>query len=472
MVNFNVKAHHPDMAQLLRSFAGYRPAGRIGALDLTAKLSGGPKAVNVSSLTAKAGDAQFTGDIKAALGGARPKVILNLTSGAVVLDPFLPAQKTAALDAPGFGHPGVMPVAFGGRPLVNPALHAAATQPGQWSRESIDLSALADIDADVAYKSPLVQYQHYKLENADIAFKLANGKLTADKLTGVLFGGQLNATALATATKRPHLETAFSLDNMSVKSATGALTGQPLASGSVTMKSRLQTTGANMADMMSSLSGDGSFQMKGVDVSQAQGGSAMSGVFGLVSALNQFTGALGGAKKGDGLADISGSFQMAGGIARSRDLKLVSNIGNGAAQGAVDLGRWQIDVSGQVQLAPNVLTALLAKKTGGAAAQAVPFYVKGRLDAPNVRVDTSKLPGGALPVPGVDKLLDKAPKGIGNLLQGVLGGGLQPQDSGQDTTGSQEQPAPQPQQQQPQQQQQQKQKTIRPEDLLKGLLRR
>jgi AsmA protein len=276
---------------------------------------------------------------------------------------------------------------------------------------------------------------------------------------------------MVTAGRRPNLETVFSVENMSVKSATEALTGQPIAGGAVSMKGRLRTAGASVADMMSALAGDGSFQMNNVDVSQAGGGTMMSGVFGLVSALNQFTGPLGGGKQGSGLADISGSFQMAGGVARSRDLKLVSGVGNGAAQGAVDLGRWQIDVAGQMQLAPNVLTALLSKKTGGAATQAVPFYVKGRLDSPNVRIDTSKLPGGVLPVPGVDKLLDKAPKGVGNLIQGILGGQVQPQDSGGDAQpGDPSQAQPQPQQQQPAPAK--PKKVLRPEDLLKELFKR
>ena len=463
MVNFNLTLRHPDTAQLLKTLGGgYRPAGKIGALDVAAKLTGGPAAMTLSGLTAKLGDAQVSGNVAVALAGARPKVTATLNAGAIVLDPFLPAQKTASLDA------------WPGRPRVAPAATAAlGAVDARWSRDPIDLSALGAIDGEIAFKSPLVQFQKYRFETADVGVRLANGRLTADRLIGRLFGGALNATAVASTTQRPRFETVFSLEAMNVSQATQAVTGQALASGTMSMKGKLQASGGSVADMVAGLGGDGSFVMKGVDVSQAGGGSAMAGAFGLVAALNQFTGVLGGAKPGDGLADISGSFQMTGGVARSRDLKLASGLGNGAAQGAVDLARWRIDVSGQMQLSQNVLTALLEKRTGSKVTQAVPFTVQGRLDAPNVRLDTSKLPGGVLPVPGVDKLLKKAPPAVGGLIQGILGGGQPPQDQG--TTGGE--PAPTQAQPQPQQQQQApppttQPKKIRPEDLLKELFRR
>jgi len=458
MVNFTLAARHPDTAVLLKTLGGgYRPVGPIGALDVTGKLAGGPAAVTLSELAAKLGDAQIGGNIAIALTGARPKVTATLTAGAVVLDAFLPAQKAASLDA------------WPGSPRVVPA--ATAPVDARWSRDPLDLSGLAAIDGEIAFSSPLVQVQKYRLEAADVGVRLANGRLTADRLNGRMFGGALNATAVASTTRRPRVETVFNLEAMSVNQATAAVTGQALATGTMSMKGKLQTSGGSVADMIAGLGGDGSFAMKGVDVSQAGGGSAMAGAFGLVAALNQFTGVLGGARPGDGLADISGSFQMAGGVGRSADLKLVSGLGNGAAQGSVDLARWRIDVAGQMQLSQNVLTALLERRTGAKVTQAVPFTVQGRLDAPTVRLDTSKLPGGVLPVPGVDKLLKKAPPAVGGLIQGILGGGQPGQDPG--TAGE---PAPtqaQPQQQQPQQQQPTtQQKKIRPEDILKDLFRR
>jgi hypothetical protein len=185
----------------------------------------------------------------------------------------------------------------------------------------------------------------------------------------------------------------------------------------------------------------------------------MAGALGLVTASNQIGGLFGGGGKGSGVVDISGSFDITGGIARSQDMRVVAGIGNGVATGSVDLPRWRIDVKGHVQLAQNLLTALQASRTRRNITQAVPFTVRGRLDAPTINLDTSKL-GGGLPIPGADKLLEKAPKGSGNILQGILGGRTQPPPA-------ETQPPPTAETQ-PQQQPQRK---ITPKEMLKELFK-
>jgi hypothetical protein len=288
---------------------------------------------------------------------------------------------------------------------------------------------------------------------------MAKGKITADKLTGVLFGGALHATGSVTAAKRPRIETAFALENMNIGQALRAFAGSTIASGRMSLKARLQTSGRSVADMISGLNGSGSLRMKGIDVKQGKTGTAMAGALGLVTAFNQIGGLLGGGGKGSVVVDISGSFDITGGIARSQDMRVVAGIGNGVATGSVDLPRWRIDVKGHVQLAQNLLTALQASRTRRNITQAVPFTVRGRLDAPTINLDTSKL-GGGLPIPGADKLLEKAPKGIGNILQGILGGRTQPPPA-------ETQPPPTAETQ-PQQQPQRK---ITPKEMLKELFK-
>jgi uncharacterized protein involved in outer membrane biogenesis len=447
MLDMTVNAEYPKLSRLLRALGGgYRPAGKVGGLNLEARLRGGPKGLTLSGIKAKIGPTPVNGDVVVGLGRARPDIKANLTAGALILDPFLPAKKTASL------WPGVR---------ARPAARTAAP----WSRDPIDLSGLAGIDAALALKSPSIQYDRYRLDNADVSVKLANGRLIADKLTGVLFGGALHAIASATTTARPRVETVFALENMSVGQATRALTGKAAAAGRMSLKARLKSAGSHMAGMIGGLNGDGVLRLKDVDVKQGKTGTALAGALGLVSALNQFSGVLGGgARRGSGLVDIAGSFAIRNGVASSRDMKLTSNLGNGTATGTVDLPRWYIDVKGHVQLGQNVLTALLASRARTDVTQAVPFTVRGRLDKPNINLDTSKLPGGALPIPGVDKLLKKAPKGVGAILQGILGGGV-PQQRSQPPPPGSEPPPPQPQPQP-------RQRQITPEDLLKDLFRR
>ncbi|MDA1090397.1 MAG: AsmA family protein [Proteobacteria bacterium] len=449
MADVSLNVRHPDLARLLRTIAtGYRPSGKIGALDVQARLRGGPKEITLTGLTLKAGAASLSGDIVVGLSGPRPDIKANLNAGAIVIDPFMPAQKTAAL--------------WPGLKVIPVATHRGNSR---WSSDPVDLSGLDGVDAQVAFKSPSLQFEKYKLTNADLSLRLGQGQISADKLTGVLFGGALQATAKATTTARPRIETVVAIENVNVGEATRAFTGESMASGKMGLQANLKTAGASVAAMISGLGGSGSVRLQGVDVQQGNAGGMMAGALGLVSALNQFGGTFGGANKPAGVVDLSGSFNISNGIANTQDMKIAASMGNGNAAGSIDLPRWLIDVKGQVQLSQNFLTALISKQTRRDATQSVPFTVRGRLDKPNINLDTSKLTGGGLPIPGADKLLKKLPKGVGGILQGILGGGApQPQTEGSTGTGN-EPPPPQPQQQQQQQK-------VNPADLLRDLFKR
>ncbi|MDA0306755.1 MAG: AsmA family protein [Proteobacteria bacterium] len=474
LADLAVTANVPDLARLARALGtGYRPSGKIGGLALQARLKGGAKGMTITGITAQMGPTSGTvdvnGDVVVGLQGPRPVIKANLMAGAIILDPFLPAQKSASL----WNGLKILPAAFGAGLLSNedgPLVRAATRRGGaaeRWSRDPIDLSGLSGVDAEITLKSPLVQLEDYKLSNADLVAKLAAGKIIAEKLTGQVFGGAFHATGSATATNRPRIETTIALENMSIGQATQAFTGKSVASGRLGLKTRLQSSGKNIYDMIRGLSGSGSLRLKGVDVKQGNTGTALAGALGLVSALGQFSNVLGGgASKGSGLVDISGSFDITGGIARTQDAKVVSSAGNGSAAGAIDLPRWLIDVKGQVQLEQNLLTSFLAAKSKRNITSSVPFTVKGRLDAPTINLDTSKITGGGLPVPGADRLLKKLPKGVGGVLQGILGGGAQQQQQQGTSTGGStgSEPPPPPQEQQQQQ--------IDPVDLLKGLFKR
>ena len=139
------------------------------------------------------------------------------------------------------------------------------------------------------------------------------------------------------------------------------------------------------------------------------------------------------------------------------DLTLSSNLGTGQAKGSIDLPNWQIDVVGEVRLSQNLLTQFLAQKTG--APLVLPLHIKGTLDSPNVKLDTSKMPSGRVPLPGIDKLLGE--KGLGGILRKILPGQQSTQQPQQQQQSGEPPPPPPPQE-----------KRFRPEDLLKQLFKR
>ncbi len=450
---------HDDPARLASALGiAWRPSGKVGPLAAAGHLKVGADAIDVTGLKLTAGPATLAGTVKLATGGARPRLIADLTAGDLVVDPFLPARKTAALepawrDARSGGF--ILAQARQGAPARPAPPAPSTTARGQWSTEPLDLAALKTFDADVKLKAKALVHDRYRLEDADIAARLDAGVLRTERLAGRLFDGDFQGAlgVNAQSAAAPRIDATFALKNGDVASAVRAFTGQASASGRIAMDAKLAAAGGSVAAMVGSLGGSGSVALTGLDVKGGAKGSALAGALDLVKAVGDLGGALAG-RAGGGQAAVTGTFAIDRGIARSNDLKLVSGFGNGAARGGVDLPRWQIDVAGEIQLAQNVLTQILDKS--GRTAQPVPFSVVGSLDAPTVRLDTSKLPGG-LPIPGVDRLLKKP--GVGDVLQGIIGG--QPP--------SQQQPQPPPQQQQ--QQQQQQQKPLRPQDLLRGILR-
>ncbi|MFQ5765433.1 MAG: AsmA family protein, partial [Rhodospirillales bacterium] len=162
MFDFALKANHPDVAGLLKALGtGYRPAGKTGGLAVTGRLKGGLEALTLAGLDAKLGATILKGDVKVGLGGRRPDVSADIVAGAIVLDPFLPAQRTASLlDRPGgpaMDRAAIIPAAWPGGPSI-PARRPdgrliLAAVPGQWSRDPIDLSGLAAIDGRLRLKS-------------------------------------------------------------------------------------------------------------------------------------------------------------------------------------------------------------------------------------------------------------------------------------------------------------------------------
>ncbi len=471
--DLEVKARHKDVARLLRALGSdYRPAGRLGALDLAATFKGSPSAMTLDGIAVKVGKLDVKGTVAVRLDGIRPMIAADLVSGAIRIDDFLPAERAASLDGgplPGaLLVPAAWPAPAAGRPAGRKSSIRIATRivDERWSREPIDLSLLRDFDGQLKLKSEAIAYQNYRLESADLAATLNDGVLRAQRLAGTLFGGALEGTGTLAAAEPARIETALSLKGADVARVLRAVTGKAMASGAMELDLKLATDGNSPADMISALAGGGSMSIRRLKVEAGAKGSPLAGMMALVVGLNKLGGALGG-KSGQGAADLTGTFTIDRGVARSTDLRLVSDIGDGQAAGLVDLPKWAIDVAGKVNLSKNILTLIITQATE--TFTVLPFSIKGRLDAPTVNLDTGKLLGQGVAIPGLDKVLDKS--GLGGLLQKIIPGALggqgatqppppPPPEGGQTLPPP---PPPPPPAETP--------KVLKPEDLLKKLFK-
>lgn len=460
----NVSVQHGDLVNMLRSLGiVYKPAGKLGGLDLKSQVKADAGGVTLTGLKGKAGPVSLSGDASVGLDGPRPKITADLITSDIVADVFIPVSQEARMD--GLLNP--IPAAFKvprnkhqkrGFPLFR------KISTGRWPTDPIDLSALRDIDADVKLKSDSVSYGNYRLDNADILANLDTGVLKVDRLKGDVFGGKLDALATLNAAASPTIETTVSIDNLDIARSLAAVTGESLAKGLARMKLNLASGGRSVADLVAALSGSGSLALNKIDVKSGGKGTALSAALGLVSGL-QALGGYDNKKQTPGLADISGTFNVDKGVAVSNDLKLTSTMGNGQAKGSVDLAQWLIDVGGSIEMSQNFIGMVL--KGGNTDKSALPFTIKGRLDQPNVKLDTAGLIGKGLVVPGIDKVLKK---GVGGLLQKIIPGtGSKSQQQQPDsqvpasTFPTEPPPPPSSEPSAP--------AKIKPKDLLKGLLK-
>lgn len=442
---------HPDTAALLRAFdVAYRPAGPIGGFNLAMNTSVTADVITLQGLSGRINETTVRGDTTVRLNGARPDIKATLALGSFNADPFLPAAEEGSGSS-----------SSSGSNAANDNSPGYADGEAPWPREPLDLSAMGSADAVIDLMARELSYGAIALSDAVIKATISNSQLTIEQLAGNAFGGTIGITGFLDGQSTPSANGMINFDNGSISNLLSAVIGEPAAVGTVALQTNFDTRGGSVFDMVSALNGQGGFSMKGVDVSGSTQGSAMTGILGLLRGFGQIGSGLTGNKLED-LADVTGQFTVTNGVADLSPLNINSGLGSGVAGGKVDLAGWNVDLAGNVDITGNILTALLGAKIGTPGK--LPFSVKGALDAPNISMDTSGLSagGGGLPIPGLDKV-----PAIGNLLQGVLGGGStsqQQQQPQQQAPSSTDEPSPQPQ---PQQQQQ----IIQPQDLIKNIFK-
>jgi uncharacterized protein involved in outer membrane biogenesis len=454
-----VRLTHKDFNRVLSLLnVDYRPAsGKFGPIDVAGKISANPGGVAMTSLAGEAAGVKFAGDAGVQWLGARPEITADLKTGAVNINRLLPRTNSDKRSS-----------ATRNTASSSTRKSSRASAPAgrsRWSTEPIDLSALTTFDANVGLSSSKVIYDKASVDNLILSGVLKNGILDVRRLTGKMFGGDVKMDAKVIASRGSgQYQTRFSVSRLNVPTALTAYGNTSLKSGTMELVGDFRTSGRSQADMIAALNGNGSLALTNIDVSSgAAKGSSFSGVTSLLGSLYGFARKLGG-KTGRDVADLRGSFLVDKGIASFDDLTLVSGIGNGSAKGVVDLPNWQTNTSGQLQLSDSLVLQLLTKSSGP---RLIPFQVSGRMDAPNVKLDTSAFAGG-IRVPGVlDKKIEKLTKkkGVGKVLEKIFPGAQpSPAPTQSGSTGG----APPPQQPSPQEPSQQK---TRPEDVLKGILR-
>jgi hypothetical protein len=415
--DLNVSLKHGSLKKFLRVLgAQYQPSGNTGAINVRAHVKSSAGVVDLDGIKGSIGLVKLSGKMGLRKGKARPKITADLITNALDLNAFVPAKRRANLM---LSMPRIIPAAWvvpGAKNTNSLFVQIVRKSSARWSPRPLDLLALKTVDADIKLKSKSIKFDFYRVDKADIALNLRNGTLQADKLAGVIFGGALNGqVTLKAGAGIPQITSVVKIRNMNMLSAVRAITKKSLASGALDLDLNLAARGLSPMELVSTLGGDAKVAIRNLDPKKSGQSSAFAGALSIARIMNRTSGLLGGRRgKSKGLADVTGNFVIDKGVARSENLTVTANAGQGIAKGFADLPKWQMDFNGNLTLSNDPLTSFVQGKSK--VPDAVPFRIYGALDKPNVKIDTSKLPGGKLsiPIPGREKLFKskKVQKGL------------------------------------------------------------
>jgi uncharacterized protein involved in outer membrane biogenesis len=415
-LNIGLELKHPNFVRFVKAFdPGFSPANRrLGALRFAAKLAGTEQNLAITDLSGNIGPTKISGSGSYAAGAVRPDIKLSLISSVIPLSDFLEAPRRAS--APGRR-------SGAGRPGASPR----STVSGQrWSTEPIDTSAFGLANATIDLRAQALLYDTFRVDQPKIIAVLKDKVLDIRQISGTMFDGGFEMKGKVDGRRVPIAATTLKIVKANVGKALFQAAEFDIATGVLTFDMELSAAGKSQAAMIGALNGKGRINVvdgvvKGFDLKRA------SDDLKNVNQVAGLLGVLGSAMRGGStnFSSLAGSFTIERGVMRTNDLALVADAGAGDARGYVDLPRWNMDMTADFRLTEH--------------ANAPAFRVRavGPPDNPRRLFDFQALQAWILQ------------QGVGGLIKNLIPGAKQ--NSGT--------------------QQNQQQQQVKPEDILKGLLK-
>jgi uncharacterized protein involved in outer membrane biogenesis len=382
--DMTVSLQHPSFNRLMRlALPNYRPqGGELGAVRFEAGLEWAPTRIELRDIDLKIADMTLAGDLRVTLG-TRPAITGDLLLGDLALDRFLPARLTASLDPGSRDGPAGVILAQAGSSAPRIAVE-------RWSRAPLDLSFLRSLDAQLTVGGRSLAWGRWRLGTPHAKLALKDAVLDATELSGQFFGGTLSASVTINAAGTPNLDMKLRLEQAELAQLTSS-SGVSRIQGKVDVQSVLHTTGSSSADFINHLSGTaeirgGDGRIEGIDL------PAINQRIGTLKGLGDLGGLLrAGAAGSTGFSVLEGNFTIKDGVARSEDLRLVADGGEGNGTLTLDLPGWSLSSRNEIRL------------TGISGAPPLGLNLAGPLEQPNWSLDLA-----ALSKTLADRLLDRA----------------------------------------------------------------
>ena len=340
-----------------------------------------------------------SGDMALNWAGAKPKATGSLQVGTMDLRPYMPPPNASA----------------GGFP--------------QWSDAPLDFTSLRNIDAEFDLSAKEVFLNDIKTGEARMALVVQNGRLSADIPQMQLYEGGGSGRLVVDASRRtPTLAGYFDFRSVQAQPMSADVLKHDNILGLGQVRLEFSGAGASQAAIMSSLDGEGSFDLsdgaiKGVNLVKIA--NAVHELYkGGITRPDAIQAAVAEARRANETTDFSkflSEFTIQNGIAQAPKINLEGPFITMVGAGNLNLPGQTIDLS----LNPRVTTTLDGE---GGQAYSIPLRVGGTFASPTIGVDIDALLRGEVESRGLD------------LLDRVLGGNKEGED-GESGEGEEEDPA-------------------------------
>jgi AsmA protein len=330
------------------------------------------------NLTGQINASPFRADGTAQFGGNVPNVKANARFEALDLNSIFPAPPAAA------------PASAGTAPSAPEA--------------PIDLSALRSVNGVFSLRAASVAARQFRVADLVLDAQLEAGVLRVGALQGKTWGGAIDASALADS-RSNRVSVKANAAGVDVNALLKDVAGKDLLEGKGRVIADLDSAGRNVSEMKSQLKGSASVQLRD---------GALKG-FNIAKSLRQAKAALSTSKdtaqrasqteKTD-FSEMSASFQIAGGVARSNDLDMKSPYIRVGGEGWVDIGKSQINYTARATVTDT------SKGQDGSDYAAlrgvtIPVKLSGPLEAMDWNIQWSAVAVGAAKNQLKDKLAGK-----------------------------------------------------------------
>jgi AsmA protein len=382
------------LSATLRSDLGLRPAKsalalQALALDMTAQ-GGDMPALKLKlrgSAMASAHTAQwsFSGDVNANnfstegsanYAGTLPDVKAQARFEALDLNSLLPADKAGANAS---------------------SAPAAADAP-------VDLAALRRLNGSFGLRAGSFVYRQYKVADLKLDATLDSGMLRVPSLQGKVWGGSIDASALADA-RASRVAVKAAANGVNVNALLKDVAGKDILEGSGRVTADIDTAGRSVGEMKSRLHGTAALQLRDGAIKGLNLAKSLRQAKAAITLRQDAAQKASQVEKTD-FSELSASFDIDAGVARSKDLDLKSPFIRLGGDGLVDAGKSRIDYTARATVAAT------SKGQDGADLGAlkgltVPVRLTGPLDAIEWKIQWSAVAGDAVKNKLEDKLKER-----------------------------------------------------------------